>query len=123
MFLHLLLAHNKLTIRHLEQGRESLSDLKASLHYFENIAGSKDNPDRQATINQTSAKLKAIIAAIQDRVAGQLLAYYHVSQYSSLISFMSQDLDRRIVDLQTENSTLYDCAELQVHPVRLHASL
>ncbi|KAG5637216.1 hypothetical protein H0H81_005379 [Sphagnurus paluster] len=72
--------------------RDTLTDLRASLYYYEHVAESKNDPDRQAAITRTTEKLRSIVDQIVKTV---------------------QDIDQRVAKLQTDLAVVFDCPELQ----------
>ncbi|KAF5384210.1 hypothetical protein D9615_003376 [Tricholomella constricta] len=84
--------------------RDTLKDLRASLHYYEHVAESNGNPDRQAAILRTSQKLRNIVDAIIAGVHGIIV-----------------EIDAKVEKLQADLAVVFDCPELQNHRYDLRA--
>ena len=54
----------------LLQNKDTLQDLRASVHYYEHVAESKGDATRQDAISRTAKKLKNILATVVGRVDG-----------------------------------------------------
>ncbi|KAJ3504703.1 hypothetical protein NLJ89_g7798 [Agrocybe chaxingu] len=80
---------DKLT-RH--NGRDTLQDLRASIHYYEHVADRGNDPVRQRTLERTAAHLKDVMTMILGKV---------------------EDIDHQVELLQTDVAAVYDCPELQ----------
>ncbi|CAA7266272.1 unnamed protein product [Cyclocybe aegerita] len=73
-------------------GRDTLQDLRASIHYYEHVADRGNDPVRQRTLERTAAHLKDVMTMILGKV---------------------EDIDHQVELLQTEVAAIYDCPELQ----------
>ncbi|KAF8635560.1 hypothetical protein AX15_000210 [Amanita polypyramis BW_CC] len=81
--------------------RDTLADLRSTLHYFENVAIATDE-GREQQIRETTAKLKSILAAITDRL---------------------ETIDRMIERLRAEVSKVFDIPAFQFYRYDLRAVL
>ncbi|KAF8639202.1 hypothetical protein AX17_001688 [Amanita inopinata Kibby_2008] len=82
--------------------RDTLTDLRSTLHYYENVAEAGGDADRERVIQETTAKLKSIVAAIVEQL---------------------EAIDRRVEKLRVAMNTVFDCAELQNHRYDLRSVL
>ncbi|KAG6844673.1 hypothetical protein H0H87_004847 [Tephrocybe sp. NHM501043] len=73
------------------EGRDVLTDLRISLHYFQEVAHS-DKPERQTSIERTAMKLRGLLDSIVSAV---------------------RDIDAEIERLQAAVASVYDIPELQ----------
>ncbi|KII90148.1 hypothetical protein PLICRDRAFT_174928 [Plicaturopsis crispa FD-325 SS-3] len=74
------------------KGKDVLKDLRASIHYYAEVADAKGDPVRQATIERTRAKLQAILEKIEAQ---------------------TKDIDAQISQLQIDAAAVMDIPELQ----------
>ncbi|TFK75592.1 hypothetical protein BDN72DRAFT_757458 [Pluteus cervinus] len=82
--------------------RDTIKDLKTSIHYYEKVAGPRDDAERLAVINTTTAKLKRILSTIEKR---------------------AQELDHTIEELEAKVAVIFDCPELRQYRYDLRAVL
>ncbi|KAG6890241.1 hypothetical protein C0992_002769 [Termitomyces sp. T32_za158] len=82
-----------------DQGRDVLTDLRASLHYFEEVA-CKDTPERVESVNRTATKLRALLDSITSTV---------------------REMEVAAEKLQYDLASIYDVPELQNHLYDLRA--
>ncbi|KAG6865605.1 hypothetical protein C0991_001029 [Blastosporella zonata] len=82
-----------------EQGRDVLTDLRASIHYFEEVARN-DEPEREESIDRTAKKLQGLL----DKVISTV-----------------EDIDAQVEKLQTDVTAVYDIPELQQYLYHLRA--
>ncbi|KAG6877530.1 hypothetical protein C0993_006324 [Termitomyces sp. T159_Od127] len=82
-----------------EQGRDVLTDLRASLYYFEEVA-CKDTPEREESVNRTAKKLRTLFDSVTSTV---------------------QEIDVTVEKLQSDLAAIYDVPELQNHLYDLRA--
>lgn len=47
-----------------------MKDLRSSIFYFENVAIAEDDPERGASIQATTRKLKGILNSIEEGIKG-----------------------------------------------------
>ncbi|KAG8215977.1 hypothetical protein J3R82DRAFT_7960 [Butyriboletus roseoflavus] len=73
-------------------GKDTLKDLRSTIFYFENVADAENDPERGASIQATTRKLKGILNTIEERF---------------------KITDKEIDALRTQAETLLDCEELQ----------
>lgn len=95
-----LTAHRE-TLTHFNK-RDTIKDLRSTIHYYEHVANPGDDPVRKQTIERTAAHLKDILIMITSKV---------------------EDIDHKVDKLQAECATLFDCPELQQHRYDLRAVL
>lgn len=82
--------------------KDTIADLRASLHYYEHIADSKEDEARQDVITRMTKKLKDILSMMLKKL---------------------QEIDQKIGTLQAELAGLFDCPELQHYRYDLRAVL
>ncbi|KAF8805609.1 hypothetical protein BYT27DRAFT_7192382 [Phlegmacium glaucopus] len=82
--------------------RDTVRDLRATIHYYEHVAQAGDDPDRQQLLKRTIMHLQDVMTMIMGKV---------------------EDIDHEIERLQAEVATLYDCPELQQYQYDLRAVL
>ncbi|KAF9045451.1 hypothetical protein BJ165DRAFT_1477460 [Panaeolus papilionaceus] len=82
--------------------RDTIKDLKSSIHYFEHAALSDGEAARQLSIQRTTAELKAILTTIQGKI---------------------EDIDHQLEQYQADVTKIYDCPELQNYRYDLRAVL
>ncbi|KAH0578530.1 hypothetical protein H2248_003680 [Termitomyces sp. 'cryptogamus'] len=82
-----------------DQGRDVLTDLRASLHYFEEVAR-KDEPNREESVNRTAEKLRRLLDFIVPTV---------------------REIDVSVEKLQADLAAVYEIPELQKHLYDLRA--
>ncbi|KAL6307660.1 hypothetical protein BKA93DRAFT_726897 [Sparassis latifolia] len=82
--------------------RDTLVDLRSSLHYYENVAEHNDDPDRKAEIHDTALKLRKILTRIENEL---------------------QTIDAAVVKLRNEAANAFECPELQQHRYDLRVVL
>lgn len=93
---------SKLTSLTNFNGRDTLKDLKASLHYFETVAQESESTLRQSQILNTRLKLSKILARVENEI---------------------DSLTSQITKLQVDMSTLFEQPDLQKHAYGLRAVL
>jgi len=82
--------------------RDTLQDLRSTIHYYEHVADRGDDPERQRTLERTANHLKDILTMILGKV---------------------EDIDHRVEKLQAEVASIYDCPELRQYQYDLRAVL
>ncbi|KAF8062182.1 hypothetical protein FPV67DRAFT_1507444 [Lyophyllum atratum] len=82
--------------------RDTVKDLRASLHYYEHVAEARGDPEREAAILRTAGKLRGIVDQIVSK---------------------THEIDLDIERLQAEAAGVFDCPELQHHQYDLRAVL
>ncbi|KAG6811358.1 hypothetical protein H0H92_007823 [Tricholoma furcatifolium] len=85
------------------EGRDVLTDLRASLYYFQEVA-ERSGSQREISVNRTAEKLKKLLDSVVSSV--------HVAE-----------IDVAVEKLQSELSSLFDVPELQNHLYDLRAVL
>ncbi|KAF9467199.1 hypothetical protein BDZ94DRAFT_1249830 [Collybia nuda] len=95
------LAKEKAFITHFNN-RDTLKDLRASVYYYEHIAESKGDEDREETIVSAATELKKTLGILMNKV---------------------EEIDRRIASLQAAAAVIFDCPELQQHRYDLRGVL
>jgi hypothetical protein len=50
------------------QGKEALAELRASIYYYENVAQSNGDLARQKALEETTAKLRRVLAHVEEEV-------------------------------------------------------
>ena len=98
------------------QNRDTLADLRSTLYYYEHVASATD-PERERQIHETISKLHSILAAITERLGGELL--HMLCIFPGNMSDVNIVIDRRIEKLRTGVATIFDCPELQNYRVGL----
>ena len=53
------------------QNKDTLKDLRTSLHYYEHVADAREDEGRQDAINRTTMKLKDILSMMVEKLDGQ----------------------------------------------------
>ncbi|KAF8153002.1 hypothetical protein B0H34DRAFT_721780 [Crassisporium funariophilum] len=91
----------KATLTHFNN-RDTLQDLRSTIHYYEHVADVGADPERQGVVQRTASHLKDIMTVILGKV---------------------EDIDHRIGQLQADIGTVYDCPELQRYQYDLRAVL
>ncbi|KAK2460841.1 hypothetical protein APHAL10511_007311 [Amanita phalloides] len=81
--------------------RDTLTDLRSTLYYYENVANAADE-ERKSAIRETTTKLKSILAAITEQL---------------------DVIDRQIENLRMEITKVFECPELQCYRYDLRAVL
>ncbi|KAH9949345.1 hypothetical protein B0H21DRAFT_820149 [Amylocystis lapponica] len=82
--------------------RDTLADVRASLHYYEHVAEHGDDPARQALLHDTALKLRKVLTRIENEL---------------------QTIDATVAKLRAEAAAIFDCPELQKHRYDLRAVL
>lgn len=100
------------------QNRDTLTDLRSTLYYYENVAVPTDK-EREQQIQQTAAKLKSILAAITDQINGDSGFVFAICDCAKQLRVA---VDQQIEQLRTEVASVFDCPELQCFRVR-HVSV
>ena len=52
------------------QDKDTLKDLRSSIHYYESVADAKDDHQRADIIRTTADKLKSILAQVEKEIEG-----------------------------------------------------
>jgi len=81
--------------------KDTLTDLRASIHYYEHLAGG-NSEERRATLTTTAAKLKKVLTTIENAI---------------------ETIDAQILKLKAEVAVLFKCEELQKYRYDLRAVL
>ncbi|TFK31536.1 hypothetical protein BDQ12DRAFT_119224 [Crucibulum laeve] len=81
--------------------RDTLQDLRATIHYYEHIAKA-ETEERLQILQRMATKLKGIMSAIVAQVA---------------------EIDTKLEHLKTETASIFDCPELKQHQYDLRAVL
>ncbi|TFK29498.1 hypothetical protein FA15DRAFT_664043 [Coprinopsis marcescibilis] len=89
------------TLTHLNQ-RDTLRDLKTTIHYYEHIAQSGGDPERQQVLTYTLERLNDILVVVESKVAG---------------------INQKIQELEKISDNLFDVPELQQLQYDLRAVL
>ncbi|KZT08631.1 uncharacterized protein LAESUDRAFT_811244 [Laetiporus sulphureus 93-53] len=95
-----LLAKRASLTRH--NNRDTLADLRSSLHYYEHVAEDDDSAERKAMIHDTALKLRKILARIENEL---------------------QTIDATVARLKLEAANIFDCPELRQHRYDLRVVL
>ncbi|PCH34125.1 hypothetical protein WOLCODRAFT_113208 [Wolfiporia cocos MD-104 SS10] len=95
-----LKAKRKSLTRHKD--RDTLADLRSSLHYYENVAEHNDDPQRKAMLHETAQKLRKILTRIENEL---------------------QTIDATIEKLNADSANVFECPELQQHRYDLRVVL
>jgi hypothetical protein len=95
------------------QNKDTLKDLRASLHYYEHVADAKEDDERQDAIARTTKKLKNILTIMVEKLEGQCT---HIIITCELLS-STPEIDQKIGTLQAELAGLFDCPELHNYRV------
>lgn len=62
----------------MDQGKDTLKDLRSAIFYFENVADAKGDLERGNSIQATTRKLKDIVTSIEEGIKG--LVFFLSSQ-------------------------------------------
>ncbi|KAI0795565.1 hypothetical protein C8Q75DRAFT_803435 [Abortiporus biennis] len=84
------------------ENRDVLLDLRASLHYYEEVAEHYDDEERKKSIQDTAIQLKKVLTRIEAEL---------------------QNIDTTIADYKLQVQAAYDCPELQKYRYDLRAVL
>jgi hypothetical protein len=82
----------------MDQNKDTLLEVKATLHYYECVADTADDVERQATNKKMIAKLGRILQHIEEEI---------------------QVLDQKIGDFTQASTMIYDVPELKHYRVRI----
>jgi len=60
------------------QDKDTLKDLRSSVYYYENVADAKGDHHRADIMQTTAAKLKSVLAQIENEIKGSVYTVYLV---------------------------------------------
>ncbi|EJD52016.1 hypothetical protein AURDEDRAFT_181578 [Auricularia subglabra TFB-10046 SS5] len=83
-------------------GRDTLKDMRATLHYFAEVASDDGTPERRAQLETAKVKLAKVLARVENEL---------------------DSIDAQVIGLQQAASTLFDTPDLQKHLYNLRAVL
>lgn len=83
-------------------GRDTLKDMRATLHYFGEVASDDGTPERRAQLETAKVKLSKVLARVENEL---------------------DSIDAQVIGLEQAASTLFDTPDLQKHLYNLRAVL